>query len=221
MRTALGQRVLRELAIPRRLRPTDAAEEIDLLRVLAMALTAAAGKMLPLEQVQEAFNERSQMMVRSDFVEVYLGQGKSVLEEIEALIWLAENITGAANKRQALSVAAEIAARAYGLKASTVLNALVRREAQGSTGIGHGVATPHARLRDLDRMCGLFLRLETLRHPRPVAASVRCRRHHGAGHPLGPTQRGLSEGFVSLPQPCELLLERFVHRATATLRAAA
>jgi len=67
----------------------------------------------------------------------------------------------AANKRQALSVAAEIAARAYGLKASTVLNALVRREAQGSTGIGHGVATPHARLRDLDRMCGLFLRLET------------------------------------------------------------
>ena len=101
VRTALGQRVLRELAIPRRLRPTDAAEEIDLLRVLAMALTAAAGKMLPLEQVQEAFNERSQMMVRSDFVEVYLGQGKSVLEEIEALIWLAENITGAANKRSA------------------------------------------------------------------------------------------------------------------------
>lgn len=67
----------------------------------------------------------------------------------------------AASKRQALSVAAEIAGRTYGLKPSTVLNALLRREAQGSTGIGHGVATPHARLRGLDQMRGVFMRLES------------------------------------------------------------
>jgi len=67
----------------------------------------------------------------------------------------------ASDKRQALSVVAEIAGRSYGLKPSTVLNALMRREAQGSTGIGHGVATPHARLRGLDRMRGVFVRLET------------------------------------------------------------
>jgi PTS system nitrogen regulatory IIA component len=67
----------------------------------------------------------------------------------------------AANKRQVLSVIAEIAARSYGLKASTILNGLLRREAQGSTGIGHGVATPHARLRGLDRMHGVFIRLDT------------------------------------------------------------
>ena len=54
----------------------------------------------------------------------------------------------------------EIAARNYGLKASTVLAALLRRESQGSTGVGHGVATPHARLRGLDRMRGVFVRLE-------------------------------------------------------------
>jgi PTS system nitrogen regulatory IIA component len=36
----------------------------------------------------------------------------------------------------------------------------LRREAQGSTGIGHGVATPHARLRGLDRMRGVFVRLD-------------------------------------------------------------
>jgi hypothetical protein len=59
------------------------------------------GKLLPLEQVQDAFIERSQMLVRSDFVEVYLGTGRSALEEVEALIWLAENVTGAANKRAA------------------------------------------------------------------------------------------------------------------------
>lgn len=65
------------------------------------------------------------------------------------------------DKRQALSVIAEIAGRNYGLKPSTVLNALTRREALGSTGVGHGVATPHARLRGLDRMRGVFVRLET------------------------------------------------------------
>lgn len=101
VRAALGQRVLREMLAPRRLRPTNADEEIKLLRVLAMSLTAAAGKLLPLEQVQDAFIERSQMLVRSDFVEVYLGTGRSAVEEVEALIWLAENVTGAANKRAA------------------------------------------------------------------------------------------------------------------------
>jgi hypothetical protein len=101
VRTALAQRVLRELTSPRRLRPDDPAGEIDILRALAMCLTAAAGKLVPLEQVQEAFVERSRMLVRSDFVEVYLADGKTALEEVEALLWLAENVTGAANKRSA------------------------------------------------------------------------------------------------------------------------
>ena len=66
----------------------------------------------------------------------------------------------AADKRQALSIAAEIAGRQFGLKPSTVLNALLRRETQGSTGVGHGVAIPHARVRGLDRIHGIFVRLE-------------------------------------------------------------
>jgi len=65
------------------------------------------------------------------------------------------------DKRQALSVVAEICGRNYGLKPSTVLAALLRRETQGSTGVGNGVAVPHARLRGLDRMRGVFVRLET------------------------------------------------------------
>ena len=52
----------------------------------------------------------------------------------------------ATNKRQALSVVAEIAARSFGLKAADVLDALLEREAVGSTGVGYGVAVPHARL---------------------------------------------------------------------------
>jgi hypothetical protein len=101
VRTAFGKRILRELNGPRRLRPDDAAGEIDILRGLAMALTAAAGKLLPLEDVQAAFSARSKMLVTGDFVEAYLGRNKTAQEETEALIWLAENVIGGANKRQA------------------------------------------------------------------------------------------------------------------------
>jgi hypothetical protein len=100
-RAAIGRRILRELTGPRRLCPGDAAREIHLLRALAMSLTAAAGKLLPLEEVQSAFTTRSKMLITGDFVEAYLGQGKSAHDEVEALIWLTENVIGSANKRQA------------------------------------------------------------------------------------------------------------------------
>lgn len=67
---------------------------------------------------------------------------------------------GAANKKKALAVIAEIAARNFGLEPAAVLDALLEREAAGSTGVGHGVAVPHARLDGLERMRGVFVRLE-------------------------------------------------------------
>jgi nitrogen PTS system EIIA component len=66
----------------------------------------------------------------------------------------------APTKRQALALVAEIAARAFKLDATTVFDALTERELAGSTGVGHGVAAPHARLEGLDRMRGVFVRLE-------------------------------------------------------------
>jgi PTS system nitrogen regulatory IIA component len=66
----------------------------------------------------------------------------------------------AANKRQALAVIAEIAARNFGLDAGDVLDALTEREQAGSTGVGHGVAAPHARLEGLTRLSGVFVRLD-------------------------------------------------------------
>lgn len=66
----------------------------------------------------------------------------------------------AGSKRQALAVVAEIAARNFGLDAGDVLDALTARELAGSTGLGHGVAAPHARLDGLTRMRGVFVRLE-------------------------------------------------------------
>jgi nitrogen PTS system EIIA component len=66
----------------------------------------------------------------------------------------------ATDKRQVLAHLAELAARNFGLEASAVLDALSEREQAGSTGIGHGVAVPHARIEGLDRIRGVFLRVE-------------------------------------------------------------
>ncbi len=101
VRAAIGRRILSEIMGPRRLRPTSPAEEIELLRALAMVLTAAAGQRLPLENVQEAFVARSRMLVTAEFVEALLGREGSARQEAEQLIWLAENVIGAANKRDA------------------------------------------------------------------------------------------------------------------------
>jgi PTS system nitrogen regulatory IIA component len=65
------------------------------------------------------------------------------------------------SKRQVLSVIADVAARTWGLDQATVLDALLEREAAGSTGVGHGVAVPHARIEGLTQMHALFVRLET------------------------------------------------------------
>ncbi|WP_183253806.1 hypothetical protein [Brevundimonas basaltis] len=96
---ALARMVVRELMSPRRLRPNDAAGEIDILRTLAMTLTATAGRLLTLEEVQTAFNERSKAIVTADFVAAYVKTCTTVLCEAEALTRLCENVTGLANKR--------------------------------------------------------------------------------------------------------------------------
>lgn len=100
-RAAIARRILRELMGPRRLRPSNPRDEIELLRALGMALTAASGQLLPPETVQEAFASRSRTLVTSEFVEALVGRDGSAREEAELLIWLCENVVGAANKRQA------------------------------------------------------------------------------------------------------------------------
>jgi nitrogen PTS system EIIA component len=68
---------------------------------------------------------------------------------------------GVASKRHALGVLAEAAARAYGLDHDAAAAALTEREAKASTGMGFGVALPHARIEGLERTVGVFARLET------------------------------------------------------------
>lgn len=98
---SLARMVLRELVGQRRLRPADAPGEIDILRALAMSLTATAGRLLTLDEVQTAFTERSKSLVTADFVQAYVVPCETVLCEAEQLTRLCENVTGTANKRSA------------------------------------------------------------------------------------------------------------------------
>ena len=66
----------------------------------------------------------------------------------------------APSKRQALTIVAEIAARHVDATAADIVAKLVARERLGSTGVGHGVAVPHARLKGLERMHGVFVQLD-------------------------------------------------------------
>ncbi len=64
------------------------------------------------------------------------------------------------SKRQALQVVADMAARQLNIESAAIHTALLEREKLGSTGVGMGVAVPHAALAGLDRMYGVFIRLE-------------------------------------------------------------
>jgi len=69
--------------------------------------------------------------------------------------------SGASSKRQALHTVAEAAAQALGMPENRVMEALLEREALGSTGLGSGVAVPHARLEGVKQVTAVFIRLDT------------------------------------------------------------
>lgn len=68
------------------------------------------------------------------------------------------------SKRQLFNEVAGAAARAAGLDTKAVLAALSEREHLGSTGVGEGVAMPHARIDGLEQLFALFWVLQ-----RPIA----------------------------------------------------
>jgi len=66
----------------------------------------------------------------------------------------------ASGKKQVLQEIANRARDAYGLTARRVFEGLIAREKLGSTAMGYGVAIPHARIEGLDRIVGVFARLD-------------------------------------------------------------
>ena len=64
------------------------------------------------------------------------------------------------SKKRLFQDVGELAESCYSLSPEAVVDALVERENLGPTGVGHGVALPHARLAGLTGVRGLFIRLE-------------------------------------------------------------
>nr|WP_325048651.1 PTS IIA-like nitrogen regulatory protein PtsN [Maricaulis maris] len=68
---------------------------------------------------------------------------------------------GASSRKQALQAMSELAAGLTGQASRTIFDAVLQRERLGSTGVGQGVAIPHARLSGVDEVVGVFARLRT------------------------------------------------------------
>ena len=66
----------------------------------------------------------------------------------------------ATSKKQALQELAHRAAAISGLDERKIFDVLLERERLGTTGVGKGIAIPHGKLAELERLHGLFARLE-------------------------------------------------------------
>lgn len=75
---------------------------------------------------------------------------------------------GASCDKQALTKVAVEAAKLVDIPDRQIFNSLMERERLGSTGVGDGVAIPHARLKGLKDVAAMFARLDT-----PVAYDAR------------------------------------------------
>ena len=62
-------------------------------------------------------------------------------------------------KKQLLQELSARAADLTGLPERDIFEVLLQRERLGSTGLGHGIATPHAKLQGLKHIVGVFARL--------------------------------------------------------------
>lgn len=67
----------------------------------------------------------------------------------------------AGSKKQALQELSKRAAQMTGVSERQIFDVLLERERLGTTGVGHGIAIPHGKLPQIDRLYGLFGRLET------------------------------------------------------------
>ncbi len=64
------------------------------------------------------------------------------------------------SKKQALQDLSKRAADITGVHERTIFDVLMAREKLGTTGVGNGIASPHGKIPNLDRLYGLFARLE-------------------------------------------------------------
>ncbi|KIC47482.1 MAG: PTS sugar transporter subunit IIA [Ruegeria sp.] len=69
-------------------------------------------------------------------------------------------LSSASSKKRLFQEIGDVAAGTLGLDAQAIVENLLERESLGPTGVGHGVALPHARLTEIEAVAGVFVLLE-------------------------------------------------------------
>lgn len=67
---------------------------------------------------------------------------------------------GASSKKRLFQEISDVANDLSGVDMKDICSALQERENLGPTGVGHGIALPHARLARIESVFGIFIRLE-------------------------------------------------------------
>ncbi|MEI5542207.1 PTS IIA-like nitrogen regulatory protein PtsN [Vibrio cholerae] len=79
----------------------------------------------------------------------------------EVLSWdCTKSAVQCSSKKRALEIISEIAALHTGQNATELFECMLSREKMGSTGIGNGIAIPHARMSDSENAVAVLLQCE-------------------------------------------------------------
>lgn len=65
------------------------------------------------------------------------------------------------SKKRALEIICDIVSNQTGLNANELFESILSREKMGTTGIGNGIAIPHARIKSTDKAVAVLLQCET------------------------------------------------------------
>ncbi len=66
----------------------------------------------------------------------------------------------AKSKKQILQYISDEAAKICKIESREIFDSLLERERLGSTGVGKGIAIPHAKFKGLDKIIGMFVKLQ-------------------------------------------------------------
>jgi len=69
-------------------------------------------------------------------------------------------VSTVSSKKRLFQDLGDVVMECYGINGGEAFAALQQRETLGPTGVGRGVALPHARLHGLDKVVGCFMRVE-------------------------------------------------------------
>ena len=71
-----------------------------------------------------------------------------------------KSVSTVSSKKMLLHALGDVSANVHNLDQEAIVRALQERETLGPTGVGHGVALPHARIAGLNEVKAVFIRLE-------------------------------------------------------------